>query len=73
MKEHKKFTTRKSSAVQGEWSVADPQFVGPPTVAASEVDREQGKGEGVVEAIFKFKKFRFLLHHSLRTKTSSEL
>ena len=59
VKEHKKVTTGKSGAVLGKWSVADPQFVRPLTGAAGEVDRDQGKREGVVEAIFKFKKFRF--------------
>jgi hypothetical protein len=44
VKEHKKFSTWKSSAVLGKWSMSDPQFIWPPAAVAREVVNDEGKG-----------------------------
>lgn len=61
VKEHKKFATWKSSAVLGKWSVADPQFIWPPTAAARVEDNDEGKGAKECEYLDKIFKIQFTL------------
>ena len=66
VKEHKKFTMWKSSAVLGKWSVADPQFIWPPAAAAPIEDNDEGRGAIDANFLDKFRYIYFFFNNGLK-------